>query len=149
MIANGGTAETAADAASTASYYKRSLSWPVGGSYLVASQPEALSAAQYVQNLYSQPTLRVPEVAIVGAAGTVNWATILSLEPSSRVTLAHVKPDGGTITGDKFVEGIGHQVTFERDWQTPLRLSDASSQSFWILGDATASLLGQTTVLGY
>ena len=149
VTASGGTAETAVDASSTASYYKRSLTWPVGGSYLVASQAEALSAAQHVRGLYAQPALRVPEVAVVGAGGTANWATILAFEISSRATLAHVTPAGGTITGEKYVEGIGHRVTFERDWETAVQLSDAPAQAVWILGDANFSKLGETTVLGY
>lgn len=149
VTANGGTAETAVDASSTASYYRRALTWPVGGSYLVASQAEALNAAQHVRALYSQPALRVPEVAVVGAGGTANWATILAFEISSRATIAHVTPAGGTITGDKYVEGIGHSVTFERDWETTLPLSDAPSQAVWILGDANLSKIGETTVLGY
>lgn len=149
VTASGGTVEKVVDTAATASYYTRSMSWPTGGSYLVSSQAEALNAAQYVLNLYSQPALRVPEVAVVGAGGTANWATILGFEISSRATLSHVTPAGGTISGDKYVEGIGHTVALDRDWDTTLRLSDAPTQAVWILGNAALSLLGQTTTLGY
>lgn len=149
VTANGGSAETFVDAASTASYYRRSLGWPVGGSYLVASQAEALNAAQYVGGLYAQPALRVPEVAVVGAGGTANWPKILAFEISTLETIAHVTPAGGTITGDKFVEGVRHQVTFEREWDTYVQLSDAPAQAAWVLGDPVYSLLGETTVLTY
>ena len=149
VTANGGTAEVATDAGSTASYYKRSLAWPTGGNYLVASQSEALNAAQHVRGLYAAPALRVHEVAVVGAGGTANWATILGFEISSRATISHVTPAGGTITGDKYVEGIGHHVTLERDWETAFQLSDAPSQAVWIAGDAANSLAGVTTVAGY
>jgi len=47
------------------------------------------------------------------------------------------------------VEGVAHAASFERDWAVTFSLSDAVAQSFWILGDAALSLLGETTVLGY
>lgn len=145
----GGTAEIVTDAAGTAAYYKRSLNWPVGGTYLVAPQGEGRNAAEHVADLYSQPALRVPEVAVVGAAGTANWPTILAREISDRVTISHITPAGGTITGDKHIEGVGHSVTLDRDWATTLRLSDAASQTGWVLGDPTNGLLGVTTKLVY
>lgn len=149
VTASGGTAETATDASSTASYYQRVLTWPVGGNYLVTSQAEALNAAEHVQGLYSQPALRIPEVVAAPAGATANWPTVLAAEISDRLAIRHVRPDGGTITGDKYVEGIAHAATFERDWSVTISLSDAVAQSFWILGDAALGLLGETTVLGY
>ena len=149
VTANGGTAETVTDAASTASYFKRVLAWPTGGQYLVTSQAEALSAAQYMGYLYAEPALRVPEVAVVAAGATANWGTVLAVEISDRLTVNHVAPWGGTISGDKHIESIEHDVKFDREWDTRYLMSDASSQTFWVLGSSTNSLLGSTTYLSY
>lgn len=149
VTANGGTTETATNAASTASYYKRTLDWPAGGDYLVSSQVTALSAAQYLLAAYKSPVLRVPEVVTIPAGATANWPTVLALELSDRVTLNHVEPSGNTILQAKFVEGVSHDVTFERDWSTSYTLSDAVEGGVWILGNAVSSLLGNTTVLSY
>ena len=149
VTASGGTTETTTDASSTATYYQRTITWPVSGTYLVSSQAEALAAAQYIKAIYSTPALRIPEVVAVPAGATANWPTVLAAELSDRLTIRHVRPDGGTITGDKHLEGIGHAASFERDWAVTLSLSDADAQAFWILGDANLSLLGDTTILGY
>ncbi|MCR4340096.1 MAG: hypothetical protein NUW01_09435 [Gemmatimonadaceae bacterium] len=149
VTANGGTAETATDASSTASYYKRTLDWPPGGSYLVASQAVALSAAQAILASYKNPALRVPEVVTVPAGATANWPTVLALDLSDRMTLSHITPGGGTILGSKHVEGVTHDVSFERTWDATLALSDATSAGVWVLGNATYSLLGESTILSY
>jgi hypothetical protein len=59
----------------------------------------------------------------------------------------------GPITSvESHIEGIEDDIV-TRDgrwsWETRWALSPAETQAYWILGDATNSLLGQTTVLGY
>jgi hypothetical protein len=146
----GGTPVSATDTTSEGSYYKRTLTWPTGGTYLVANPDEALNAAQFILLAFAQPSLRVPEVVTVPAnSPTVNWPFTLSREISDRVTVTHVRPDGGTITGDKFVEGISHSISHDRNWTITFRLSDVTITTYWVLGDATLGVLGTSTILAY
>lgn len=142
---SGGTAEEAVDAAGTASHYARTLP----RSTLVASQSEALNAAQYLVNRYATPTLRVDAVDVVPARGTAQMATLLGLDISDRVVFRRRPAAGGTIEIESHIEQIGHKVTVGRDWRIPIRLSPAEAETFWLAGDAVYSLAGETTVAAY
>lgn len=138
---SGGTTEVAVDAGSTANHYTRTIT----RSSLITSQTEAKDNASYLVSRYATPVVRVDGVEVVPAAGTALWATVLALEVSKRVLFNRRPPGGGTIALETHVEKIGHNVQIGRDWKIPLRLSPASTQAYWVAGDAENSLAGQTT----
>lgn len=150
---NGGSVQQASLAAGKASYFQRTLNFPSGGTYLVSSAIEALSAAQYLANRYGAPVTRIADVILVGAAAPALWPTILSLDTSAKVVFKrrflNKGAAGGTISLTQFVEGYGDDVTIGKDWRVRVPLSPADIQSYWVLGDAVYGLLGQTTKLAY
>lgn len=148
---NGGTVQTATVAAGTSSYFNKTLNFPTGGTYLVSSATEAALAAQYIANRYSSPITRITNVTLIGADAPSLWPTILSLDVSSRVIFkrSHFPGAGSTISLNEFVEGYGDDVQIGQDWRVNVPLSPADAQSYWLLGDSTYGLLGQTTRLGY
>ena len=149
MTPDGGTVETAVDTSSTAKYFKRTLDRAL----LISSQSEALSAAQWNLARYKDPALRTPSVTILGAANAATaWPVVLTVDISDRVTRKRRPPGGGTISDDQHVEAVAERVSLDRggpSWDTTWTLSPATSEAFWILGNAQNSLLGQTTRLGY
>lgn len=154
VTANGGTVESSTDTASTAAYFQRTMTFPPAGTYLVSSQLEAKSASQYILNRYKDPSTRIASVTLVGAANTALWPTILGLDTSTRVLFRRRFRNqgtaiGGTVALTQFVEGYGDQVTMSEGWTVPVALSPADLQSYWVLGNATYSILGKTTVLSY
>lgn len=141
---SGGTPETASDAASKLSHFTRRLNRDI----LSSSQSEALSAAQYLLSLYADPSPRIPQVELVGASDTGKWPQILTADVSDRFTWIR-RADAHTIEQDVFVERYSDTVAPGRDWRVTLQLSPADDQAGWLLGDATYSVLGSTTVLTY
>lgn len=149
----GGTVQSVTVAAGTASFFQQTLNFPPSGTYQVASATEALNAAQYLANRYSTPITRVANVSLIGARDTSMWPTILNLDTSDRVLFKRRFLSNGVVAGTvsltEFVEGYGDNVTVGQDWRVSVPLSPADVQSYWLLGDATYGLLGQTTRLGY
>jgi hypothetical protein len=145
---NGGTVQTNVVASGTAAHFQRTLSFPPAGTYLVSDAAEALSAAQYLGNRYSEPSTRVQSVTLVPARNPSVWPTVLNLDTSTKVKFRR-RAFGGTIETDQFVEGYGDQVTIGQDWRILLPMSPADIQSYWVLGDPLYGLLGDTTILGY
>jgi hypothetical protein len=150
---NGGSVQTATNAAAAASFFNRTLNYPTGGSYLVSSATEAALAAQYISNRYSTPTTRINQVTLIGTANPQMWATILNLDTSNKVLFKRrYRSNGaisGTITLTEFVEGYADDVQIGKDWRITVPLSPADIQSYWLLGDSVYGLLGQTTRLVY
>ncbi|MCR4340939.1 MAG: hypothetical protein NUW01_13750, partial [Gemmatimonadaceae bacterium] len=136
---SGGTADTITDAASTASYWTRTLE----RSLLISSQTEGRSAGQYLISRFKDPYLHIPTVTLVGARDTTQWPTILGLDISNRVLFRFRPPSGGTVAEDEHVEAIAHRIT--GDWRVGLNLSAADAQGYWVMGDAANSLVGVTT----
>jgi hypothetical protein len=150
---SGGAIQTVTVPAGTASYFNTTLNYPPSGTYLATSAVEALSAAQYVANRYSNPVTRIPDVTLIGAANPALWPTILALDTSSKVIfkrrfLSH-GVQAGTIALTEFCEGYGDDVHVGKDWRVHVPLSPADIQSYWVLGDSVYGLLGQTTKLAY
>lgn len=140
-----GTAETAVDPSSTARYFTRTLD----RSYLISSQNEAFAASQYLLSRFSEPSLRIPQVTIVGARDTTTWPTVLGREFSDRVTFVRHHPSGGTIMKDEYVEGIQHSVQKAGEWLVSFDLSPADLQAYWVLDDPVLSVLGTSTRPAY
>jgi hypothetical protein len=128
----GGTPETATDTSSQEAHYTRKLSRDI----LTSSQTEARSAAEYLVGRYADPSQRIPDVELLG------------VQDSQRYTFKR-RADANTISEDVFVERVGDRVTPGTAWDVRLQLSPADSQSSWVLGDATYSVLGSTTRPAY
>lgn len=141
----GGTAEGATDTSSTARYYTRVLSRGV----LITSQSEANDNANYLLARYAEPSLRIDEAQVVGAADTTTWPLILAAEISNRYLVKRRPPGGGTIEINQHLERVSIDADLERNWRTRWRMSPADNQSYWVLGDPALSLLGETTRLAY
>lgn len=140
----GGTPELATDTASITAHWERRMNRAI----LSASQPEALSAAQFLIARYADPGPRIPVLDLVGATATTKWPTILGAGNSDRFTWTR-RATAHTITQDVFVERVSDTVTPGQDWRVSFQLSPAADQAGWLLGDATYSLLGTSTVLSY
>jgi hypothetical protein len=135
-------------------YFPRTLNFPVGGTYLVTNTLEALSAAQYMTNRYSNPKTRVDQVTLVPAAQRIpDWATVLSLSTSDRVVFKrrfnNKGVPAGTLSIVQFVEGVGDQVQVGKDWRITLPMSPADLTTYWALGVTNYGELGVATRLSY
>lgn len=146
----GGTTQTAFDATSQTRYYRRTLNLTP----LITTDVEALSAAQWLLYRYKDAQLRFDSVTLDGFTDDNLWPQLLGREISDRITVVrtpatHPVTAVQTITKDVFIEAVTHSITPAVIWTTSYQLSPVDSQQFWVLGDAIASLLGQTTVLSY
>ncbi|MFH1604555.1 MAG: hypothetical protein ABIH03_11680, partial [Pseudomonadota bacterium] len=65
---------------------------------------------------------------------------------SDRVTIVEAQT---ALDADFFVESIKHQIGATGARAVQFGCEKAVDEQFWILGDATLSLLGETTYLGY
>jgi hypothetical protein len=150
----GGSLQQWTNTTGTGHFFQQTLNFPTSGNYLSSNSTEALSAAQYIANRYEATSTRVVSVDLIGAAMTSAWPTILGLDTSSRVVfrrrpLNDGVPSGQVISLNQFVEGYGDTVVVGQDWRVSVALSPADIQSYWLLGDSTYGLLGETTTLGY
>ena len=140
---SGGTAETAYDAASRANHYDRVLT----RSILSSSQTEALAAAQWLSRLYADPSPRIPQVELLPQNYVASWPTVLGIENSQRFTW--IRRAAATIQQDVFVERVAESASPGRGWTISVQFSPASDQTYWLLGSAGFSELGETTYAGY
>lgn len=135
--------------AGTASFFQQTLTYPTAGQYLVSSSSEALAAAQYLSNRYSDPVTRVDYVTAIGSRDTSTWPVLLGLDTSDLVVFERRFLEngmvGGTISLSQFVEGYGDDVSVGRDWRVRLAMSPADTQSYWVAEDSRLGLAGETT----
>jgi len=148
----GGVVAHAADSASQKRYFKQSYPRDVN----VLSDLEAVDAANYLLNQHKVPRVRVQTITLDPGSVPALWPVVLGIEVGTRVTVKRRSKaaNGGaglTQSRDFFVEQISHGgINFEAGtWTTTLQLSPVDFSQVWILGDATYSVLGTTTVLGY
>lgn len=145
----GGTEQSASDQTSKDRYFPRSYS---DTTLLLTSDSEVLDAANWLLGRYKEPGLRVAGMVIKGSSDPANlWPVVLNLEIGERVTLKRRPPGGGSaISQESFIEGIEHQAdALHGTWSTTFRLSPADTNTYWILDDTLASVLGTTTRLAY
>jgi len=142
----GGAEQVATDATSQNRYWKRSLSKT---GLLIASDNEALDAANWLLAQYKDPDLRFVRITTAGLLELANpWIHVLERDFHDRITVTARPPGGGTLSQECFIEGIEHQITRD-DWLTSWQLSPASSASYWVLQDAVLGILNTTTKLVY
>lgn len=140
---SGGTAETATDDTSIATYFERTLT----RSILTSDQSEARSAAQFLVGLYGDPAPKLPKLTLIPVAAPAQWPTVLGLVNSNRVTFK--RRAVAAITQDGFVEQKATRILPGILWDVDVQLSAAPDQAGWNLGDAVYGLLGESTVLVY
>lgn len=140
---SGGTAEVAYNATARTDYFDRTYQ----RSILSGSQAEALNAAQWLVNRFSDPPPKVPQVTLLGRNAPGFWPTILSMRTSQRFTWT--RRAAATISSDMFVEGFSEVITPGTDWQTSVQLSPVDNQLYWAAGVAGYSEAGVTTRLSY
>lgn len=152
--AGGGDPVVKEDAASIDAYGRRTST----RSPFTTSTIELTVQAEYLLALTKDPQLRFDSLTIrpsAFATGTLRdnlFVAALDTEIGDRVTVKVRPPNGAyTITQDCNVEGIEHEMS-DNDWVTTFRLAPVDPNTvggsgYWILGDATYSLLGVSTRL--
>ncbi len=144
------TVGTASDSTSQAKYFKRTLEKT---SY-VSDSNEVTDAANWLLARYKEPAIRAERLTLSGQSDDTLWPYILGLGINDRITVRQ-RPWGGgnTIEQQVYIEHMRHALDArpgtDTVWRTTWQLSPAITQSYWILGDPSLSLLGSTTVLGY
>jgi hypothetical protein len=144
-----GSVQTGSNATSVAKYGTRTLERT-----LLSSASDANSAGTYYIGLFDEPSLRVQEVTLqADMATTADAEKILHLNIFSALDLS-ILPVGSsaTLTGEYIVEGVTIEIT-PKDMSSNkssiryvLSTSAADATSYWILGDASLSVL--PTILG-
>jgi len=151
---SGGSPQSASDASSIDSYGRL----PQTRGSVTTDAITCLSQAHYLLGRTKTPgsyidrlTFRPSSVAD-GTLRDDMFAASLTLEIGDLIRHS-VKPPGAsyTVTKDYWVEGIEHNVS-DSDWLTTLSVSPidptmTNGLGYWILGDATYGLLGQSTYL--
>lgn len=141
----GGATYRASDSASQAKYRKRSDSVTV----ILSNPAEGQDLANYLLATYKLPVTRVKRVVLEPQMDDSLWPHALGREIGDKVTIEIFPPGGGSpIVISSHIEGIEHRYTVGR-WTTTWHLSNASQTTYWVLGVAGYSELGQTTRLGF
>lgn len=135
--------QTATDAASITSYFRRTLT----RSTLLTTTNDMSDVANFLVTKYAEPATRVDRLVVTGMADTSIWPQILDREIGH---LIRVKRDPGTaIQQDCVIEGIRFDATPE-NWRVTWTLSPTTgAQDYWTVEDAVFSLLDSTTRLAY
>lgn len=140
----GGVQQSAQDTTSQAAFGKRTLS---KSDLLLASDLECQDQANYLKKRYKDPTFRISSLKVLPAADPALWPVVLGAEIGRRITL---KRPGIGLDKDYYIEGIQHDIDLTRlTWEVNLQLSEADSQTYWILGIEGSSELGEITHLAY
>lgn len=145
-----GADQVASDATSETNHFQRSSS-TVDRTILVSDTGEVLNCAQWLVERYREPSPRIPAVQAIGSQiGRLTpslWPALLGANNSDRFTFE--RSADNPISQDCFVEQISETVVPNTSWDVTLQLSPADSAFGWILGDATYSVLGESTILTY
>lgn len=117
---------------------------------LTSDLNDAQNAAQYIAYKYGDPEQRFDQIVIQPASDPANlWPAALGLKISDRVTVKRRPKVGSAISLDCYLEAMPQHDITPDGWKTTLSLSEASKDTFWILGDSTYGVLGSTTKPGF
>jgi hypothetical protein len=140
-----GSLQTARSATSETAHGR----YPDSRSYLVRTDAEALSRANWIIGNFAEPTPRYGTLTInLYGMPTSLAATVvgdLDLNCWLRVTSLASQNPGGT-TADVVVQSIREEATAE-SWTITCNVVARSLYAAWILGDPTYGVLGSTTKL--
>jgi len=172
-----GAEQSATDLDAVASYGRRSLALtlPVQNSVGDATPNTAFAAsiAAYLLSKYKAPTIRLTELRVTPESYPEVWSALLEAplgarfvvrqrpaylaaaglsaqtSPTKVTGLSVLTAQGGIIERTVYVERIQETIRpGSGKWHIDYGFSDADSTTFWILGDATFSVLGTSTILG-
>lgn len=140
----GGISASAVDLPSQISYGPRSLSRDVN----VQSNNEASDTANWTLSTHKDPRQRIASITIEPSSNSALWPVALGAQIGDRVTVKR-RTQAFTMQSDYFIERIAHSQAPNR-WTVTFQLSPAGLwQTPWLLDDATYSVLGTSTILGY
>jgi len=141
----GGITQRVVNAASVAAYDTHDKSVTL----YVDTDVQVTSAANYLANSQATPAPRTDSISVdlVTAAASVSVSDLLTAEVGTRFTVTST-PDTWVAATTFFVEGVSDQVG-ATGWRRSMTVSPVSSGTVWVLGDATYSVLGVTTILAY
>lgn len=142
-----GTAQTATDATSIASFGQRDLHLSETVHY---SDGEAKAFADWLVAEFKDPRARVPDIVLQPEEDPSNmWPEALGRELLDKVNVEATTIAGDDFDEDCYIEGVTHNVTMvgSRRWETTFQLSpDLPFTDWWVLG---TSELGTNTRLAY
>jgi hypothetical protein len=136
---DGGTVQTATDAASRQHYLRRTLALTPP----LTTDAEAMDQAQFELILHKDPAVRFTSMSVRPAGNDQTWPLALGLELSDKITVQHASGASASIVAETltqpcFVEAISHTATADlTTWQTAWQLSPATIYgSFFTLDTA-------------
>jgi hypothetical protein len=118
---------------------------------LVRDHLEAFDQASALASIYADPPMRLPRIEIAPNMDARLWDHALAREIGDVIAL-YWEPIGGgaAIERTVVIEHIEHSWSTSEDWKTTFQVVPViEGPSWWILGDATYSILGSTTTLGW
>ena len=140
---SGGTAQTASDATSIATYFPHSISVP---DLIVQTDAEALNIAKIYVATRSTTTIRIDEMTLDLLDTNVPTATILGFDYFDNVLITNIQPDSSTITKNLQIQGIAHDITAS-SWLTTLITLEPIVDGF-IIGNSSYGVIGED-ILSY
>ena len=112
-------------------------------------QNEAYDFAHYLLERFRQPVDDVQLIPFRLYEEVSDFPVLLGAEIGDRYTI-QAPLTGDDLNLDVFVEKVSHSITLPAVWRMAWGVSPAGeAESFWILGVAGSSELGETTVLGF
>ena len=143
MTKVGGTAQTALDADSIATYFPHSMSI---ADLVIDTDENAMNIAKIYVATRSSTTIRIDEMTLDLLDPDVPTATILAFDYYDNVLITNIQPDGSTITKNLQVQGIAHDIT-PNSWNTVVTTLEPTCDGF-LIGDLTYGVLGDD-ILSY
>ena len=143
MTRVGGTAQTALDSDSIATYFPHSISVP---DLVIDTDANAMNIAKIYVATRSSTTIRIDEMTLDLLDPAVPTDTILAFDYYDNVLITNLQPDGSTITKNLQVQGVAHDIT-PNSWSTVLTTLEPTCDGF-IVGDSTYGVLGDD-ILSY
>lgn len=143
----GGGEVTVDDSTSIGKYLPRTYSQT---GLLYQNDAQTRDFAAWIINRYKDPQVRATQVQLRPERNpTVMYPEAFGLEIGDLVTLVRTPQGVGTaITRSLIVAGISEQIT-PADYSMTVDLYEADTSSYWILDDATYSVLDSTTRLAF
>jgi hypothetical protein len=134
----GGTVQTAEDAASIARYMRRTGT----RAPLFATDSEALDMARFLVSRYKDPYLRFDAIGVEPLADDALWTQVLSRELGDRITVRRRPPGGGaTVEKQVHIDGISEEIVPAIAWRTTWQLTPADLNQYLVLDHASLGRL--------
>lgn len=118
---------------------------------ILNSDDDAQSHAEWLANVHSQPAIKAPTLRVsmlnIASRSSSTAAALCALDLGQRITVTNLPAGLPATTLELFVEGINDEVG-ANDWVRTITTSNITrGGAVWVLGDATYSVLGSTTIL--